>query len=133
ATATPAEEVTSVGLELVAEGLTSPVYLAPSPDGTARLFIVDQIGLVRILTPEGELLEQPFLDVRDRMQGIRGNYDERGLLGLAFHPDYASTGRFFVYYSAPIRAEAPAGWDHTRHLSEFTVSADDPNRADPGS
>lgn len=59
-------------------------------------------------------------------------FDERGLLGLAFHPDYATNGRFIVYYSAPLRAGAPAGFNHTSHISEFRVSGD-PNRADPGS
>ena len=60
-------------------------------------------------------------------------YDERGLLGLAFHPDFRTNGRFFVHYSAPRRTQAPATFDHTGHLSEFRVSAADANRADPAS
>jgi hypothetical protein len=55
------------------------------------------------------------------------------LLGLAFHPDYANNGRFFVYYSAPLAEGAPKGWNHTSHISEFTVSADNPDVADPNS
>jgi glucose/arabinose dehydrogenase len=122
----------TVGVRLVAEGLTAPVYMVESPDNSGRLFVVDQIGLIRILTPDGELLEEPFLDVRDRMVTLRTTFDERGLLGLAFHPGYGANGRFFVYYSAPLRPGAPDGWDHTSHISEFLVSSD-PNRADHGS
>ena len=123
----------AVGLELVADGLTSPVTLVPAPDGSGRRFVVDQTGTVRVLTPDGTLLPEPFLDVRDRMVALMPEYDERGLLGLAFHPGYAVNGRFFVYYSAPLRAGAPAGYDHTARISEFRVSAANPNRADPAS
>jgi glucose/arabinose dehydrogenase len=119
----------TVGVRLVAEGLTAPVYMAEVPDGTGHLFIVDQAGVIRILTTEGELLDEPFLDVRDLMVSFRPGFDERGLLGLAFHPKYAENGRFFVYYSAPLRPDAPDGWDHTSHISEFKVSSD-PNMAD---
>lgn len=121
----------SVALEPVAEGLTAPVTLVHPPDESGRRFIVDQAGTIRILSSEGELLEAPFLDVRERMVEIDESYDERGLLGLDFHPDYAANGRFFVYYSAPLAEDAPDDWDHTSHISEFSVSADDPNRADP--
>lgn len=119
-------------LSLVAEGLTAPVSMAEAPDGSGNLFIADQIGLIRVVTPDGGLQEEPFLDLRDQLVELRERYDERGLLGLAFHPDYASNGRFFVYYSAPLRPEAPEDWNHTSHLSEFRVSAD-PLRADEGS
>jgi glucose/arabinose dehydrogenase len=118
-----------VDLELVAEGLVAPLALVSSPDGSGRLFIADMIGLVHVLTPQGELLEQPFLDLRSRMVSLNPSYDERGLLGLAFHPQFAENGRFFVYYSAPLRPGAPAGWNHTSHISEFRVSAEDPDRA----
>jgi glucose/arabinose dehydrogenase len=128
----PVGDPMSAGLELVADDLTSPVALAEAPDGSGRLFIVDQIGVIRILTPDGSLLTEPFLDVRDRIVTLNPGFDERGLLGLAFHPAYATNGRFFVYYSAPLRAGAPAGFNHTSHVSEFHVTAD-PNRADPAS
>jgi len=128
----PMGDPMDVGVQLVADGLTSPVSLLPSPDGTGRLFVVDQIGLIRILMPDGSLREEPFLDVRDRMVPLMSFFDERGLLGLAFHPDYATNGRFFVYYSAPLRDGGPEGFNHTSHISEFRVS-DDPNRAAPAS
>jgi glucose/arabinose dehydrogenase len=126
----PAE---SIGLRLVADGLNSPVALVSPPDGSGRLFVVDRIGVVWVLSAEGEIGPEPFVDLRDRMVPLREDYDERGLLGLAFHPPYASNGRLFVYYSAPAAEDAPANWDHTSHLSEFRVSASVPGRADGSS
>lgn len=122
----------TVGVRLVVDGFTSPVFLGEIPDGSGRLVILDQVGQAWILTPEGELLSEPFLDVSDRMVTLSPGFDERGLLGLAFHPDYASNGRFFVYYSAPLREGAPEGFNHTSHISEFLVSSN-PNQADPNS
>ncbi|HSM57093.1 MAG TPA: PQQ-dependent sugar dehydrogenase, partial [Candidatus Sulfomarinibacteraceae bacterium] len=119
-------------VNLVADGFTSPVHLTEAPDGSGRLFVVDQAGLIHIIGPDGQLLADPFLDVRDRMVSLNPGFDERGLLGLAFHPDYASNGRFFVYYSVPLREGAPAGFNHTSRISEFHVSAD-PDHADPAS
>jgi glucose/arabinose dehydrogenase len=87
---------TAVGLQLVAEGLTSPVALVPPPDGSGRLFIVEQIGQIRVLQPDSGLMPDPFLDVSDRMVPLDPAGDERGLLGLAFHPDYAGNGRFLI-------------------------------------
>ena len=127
-----AEELPAVGLRLVAEGFTSPVTLVTANDSTGRLFVVDQIGLIRVIGSDGELLPEPFLDLRSRIVALNPGFDERGLLGVAFHPDYSDNGRFFVYYSAPLRDEAPAGFNHTSHISEFRVSSD-PNRADPDS
>jgi glucose/arabinose dehydrogenase len=123
----------TVGLELVADGFVSPVSLVAPTDGTERRFVVDRAGLVRIITSDGVLLAEPFLDVRDRMVGLMPGFDERGLLGLAFHPQFADNGRFFVYYSAQLRAGAPSGFNHTSHVSEFAVSATDPNVAAPDS
>ncbi len=119
-------------LELVAEGLISPHFLT-SPPGDDRRFVVDQVGTIHVLEADGTLRDEPFLDVSDRLVVLRETYDERGLLGLAFHPDYADNGRFFVYYSAPLRDEGPDRWDHTDHLAEFSVSHDDAHRADPSS
>jgi len=118
---------------LVAEGLNSPIAFVAAPDLSGRRFIVDQIGVIRILTSEGKLLDKPFLDIRDRMVQLEPDYDERGLLGLAFDPGFGRNGRLFVYYSVPLRSSAPKDWDHTNRLSEFKISADDPNRVDPAS
>ena len=123
----------AVGVRLVADGFTSPVALVSPPDGSGRLFIVDQIGLIRVLLPNGALAPAPFLDLRSRIVPLMPEFDERGALGLAFHPRYASNGRFFVFYTAPLRPGAPAGYDATSTIAEFRVSAADPNRADPSS
>ena len=131
----PSSEVAEpfeVGVREVAAGFTSPVAIVSAFDGSGRLFVVDQVGLVRILTAAGELLAEPFLDVRARIVPLNPFFDERGLLGLAFHPEYDVNGRFFVYYSAPLRAGAPAGFNCTATFAEYRVSAD-PNRADPTS
>jgi glucose/arabinose dehydrogenase len=122
-----------LGLELVAQGFTSPVALASPRDDTGRLFIADQVGTIWVLSADGERSAEPFLDLRDRMVGLNITYDERGLLGLALHPDFAENGRFFVYYSAPLRGDAPSDWDHTSHLSEFSLSEVGADRADPES
>ncbi|NLD74952.1 MAG: PQQ-dependent sugar dehydrogenase, partial [Chloroflexi bacterium] len=99
----------------------------------ARALVIDQVGLVRVLNVAEGLLPEPFLDLRDRMVAVRSGYDERGLLGIALHPGFAENGRLFVYYSAPLAEGGPGGWDHTSHVSEFAVSPDSPDRADPAS
>jgi glucose/arabinose dehydrogenase len=82
-----------IAAEVVAEGFSQPVYvIAPAND--PRLFVVDQPGRIWIIK-DGRRLETPFLDIASNVS-FRG---ERGLLGLAFHPDYAGNGRFFVDYT----------------------------------
>ncbi|MFQ5990600.1 MAG: PQQ-dependent sugar dehydrogenase [Candidatus Methylomirabilales bacterium] len=134
--ATPLAAAT-VRLELVAGGLTAPTALVSPPDGTKRRFIMEQVGRIRILMPDGRVLPEPFLNVQAKLVELNADFDERGLLGLAFHPDFKNNGRFFVYYSAPLRSDAPLRtrlyWNHTSHVSEFRVSSHNPNSADPNS
>ena len=104
----PLGEPRDIGVALVADGLTSPVALVSPPDGSGRLFVVDQVGLIRVIDADGTLRPNPFLDLRSRIVPLMSGFDERGLLGLAFHPGYSANGRFFVYYSAPLRPGA--GW-----------------------
>ena len=123
----------NVQLELFAHGFTSPVALLDPGDGSGRLFVVDQTGLIWILS-DGQRLEPPFLDLRDKVVELNALYDERGLLGLAFHPDFAANGRFYVSYSGHLRTGlSEAEWDHTSYISEFAVSSINPDLADPGS
>ena len=79
---------------VVTKGLVQPLYLTHAGDGSRRLFVVEQAGRIRILK-EGSLHPTPFLDISDMV--LSGG--ERGLLGLAFHPDYSHNGRLFVSYT----------------------------------
>lgn len=126
-----------VKLEPLATGLQSPVDLKEAPDGSGRLFIVEQTGNVRIVTPDGAVIPEPFLNLSRKIVRQYVRFDERGLLGLAFHPDFKSNGKFYVYYSYPIQEGDPnlrheLFGNHTSHVSEFKVS-DNPNVADAAS
>ena len=103
--------------ETVAAGLSAPVHLASPPEDD-RLFVVEQGGRIRVIH-DGQLLDTPFLDIRDRVSAG----GERGLLSVAFHPDYTANGRFFVDYTDT---------SGTTRIEEYTVTGD-PNVADPGS
>lgn len=116
----------TVRLTKVADGLTAPTGLATAPDGT--MVVLEQRGsLLRL--DDGTL--HPFGDLGERVIELNPRYDERGLLGMAFHPDYPSTRKVYLYYSAPLRPGAPDGYDHTNVLSEFAVGED--GRLDPES
>ena len=106
--------------ELVAEGYTRPVLVTHAGDGSGRLFVVEQRGVITIIQ-DGQQLETPFLDI-EAIVGDESN--EQGLLGLAFAPDYAETGTFYVNYTDT------AG---DTHVDECQVSEADPNAADPQS
>ncbi|NEU08339.1 PQQ-dependent sugar dehydrogenase [Flavihumibacter sp. R14] len=125
----------SVGLELIADGLVSPLSVVEAPDDSHRLFIVDQVGKIWIVKEDGAKLPEPFLDISSKLIGLLPGYDERGLLSIAFHPQYKSNGKFFVYYTAPPKPGGPepgVNWDHVNRIAEFTVSAN-PDKAEPGS
>ncbi|NQS74296.1 MAG: plastocyanin [Methanoculleus sp.] len=122
-----------IGLELVAQNLVAPMMVTSPDDGTGRLFVVDQVGIVQIVDADRNALPEPFLDLRSNLVKLSPRYDERGLLSIAFHPDYRNNGRIYVFYSAPPRPEAPKGWSCTNHISEFRVDPDNPNRVDMSS
>ncbi len=114
------EEPLQLALEQVVTGLTNPVDLQEAPDGSGRLFVVEQQGTIRVIQDE-LLVSTPFLDITDRVS-FSG---EMGLLGLAFHPDFAQNRRFFVNYTST------AGTLHSV-IAEYLAAAADPNLADPG-
>jgi glucose/arabinose dehydrogenase len=111
---------TQLFTERVASGLSRPVFVSSPPGDTARLFIVEQhVGRIKILTG-GVVLGMPFLDVGHL---ITSSGNEQGLLGLAFHPNYASNGYFFINYTDNSEATV---------IARYKVSGD-PNLADPDS
>lgn len=114
-----------LNFETVAEGFNSPVVLTHAGDRSNRLFVADQIGKIYVIE-DGELLSDPYLDLTEKVLDLDETYDERGLLGLAFHPDYKINGKFYVYYSSPKSGE---GINHESILSEFHVLNDNTNQA----
>jgi glucose/arabinose dehydrogenase len=129
-------------LKLISDNFVSPVAIIDAPDHSKRLFVVDQVGKIWIIDKHGNKMEQPFLDISSRMVTLETSYDERGLLGLAFHPNYKSNGKFYVFYTAPPppggpteqtgNTGLPITWDNTTRISEFRVSGN-ADMADMGS
>jgi glucose/arabinose dehydrogenase len=129
----PAQAQGNLALVKVADELAAPVFITHAGDGSGRLFIVEQGGTIRILR-NGAVLPTPFLDISDRVA-----FDgEAGLLSIAFPPNYAEDGYFFVYYNhdgelagpEPIDAGNNGGYDIV--VARFRVS-DNPDVADPDS
>lgn len=113
----PPPPMGGVRLEEVASGLTGPLGIAHAGDD--RLFVVEKSGRVRVIAA-GALLPTPFLD----LSAVVSTQDERGLLGLAFAPDYRTSREFYVYYTDSEGAAV---------LARYRTLADDPDVADVGS
>lgn len=116
----------AVDLVPVVTGLVRPLYITDAGDGTGRLFVVEQGGKIWVVE-DGQKLETPFLDVTALVSPeatTPAGYTERGLLGLAFHPDYAENGVFFINYTDVSGNTA---------IVRYEVSADQPNVANPDS
>ena len=105
-----------VNLELFKNGFTSPVDIQNAGDD--RLFIVEQAGIIKILNQDATINSEPFLNITS----LISSGGERGLLGLAFHPDYSNNGYFFVYYT---------NTTGDTQVARYTVDASDSNIADP--
>ena len=106
-------------LRVVVAGLDSPVEVTSAEDGSGRLFVVEQAGRIRLVT-DRKLVQRPFLDIVGRI----ASGGERGLLGLAFHPDFPTDPRLFVDYTDR---------DGNTVVSSFTLKPGDPDAADPDS
>jgi glucose/arabinose dehydrogenase len=121
-----AQLVQGLGAKKVAGGFEQPLYVTAPPGDTSRLFVVEQTGKIKIIQlPRRTVNATPFLDISSEIS-IQGN--EQGLLGMAFDPNYATNGRFYLNYTAP------GGSFHNglTHIARFTVSSD-PDVADPAS
>ena len=102
--------------------VSSPMFVANANDGSGRLFVVEQAGTIKIYK-NGALLATPFLNISSLVQCC----GEQGLLSMAFHPDYASNGYFYVYYINNIASPG----DIT--IARYSVSSDNADVADPAS
>jgi glucose/arabinose dehydrogenase len=124
ATRDAAPDPAGVQLVEVAGGFDRPLLVTHAGDGSGRVFVVEQSGGVWILQ-NGQRLETPFIDLGEviSQEVHRGGYSERGLLGMAFDPDYAQNGLFYVNYT---------DLNGDTVIAQFRVS-DDPNAADPNS
>lgn len=109
----------------VFQGLTVPVFVTGAGDGSGRLFIVQQSGEI-LVARDGSLQVEPFLDISDRTSLPRSgnNYGERGLLGLAFHPQFEQNGFFYVNYTDR---------NGDTNISRFQVRSENIDLADPSS
>lgn len=107
-----------IELDLVQNGFNNPVNLQNA--GDERLFVVEQGGRIKIMQPNGDVNADLFLDISSQIS----SGGERGLLGLAFHPDYSNNGFFYVYYTKP---------NGDSQISRFSVDSNNPDLADPGS
>lgn len=110
-----------VTLKAFAAGFVAPMEIKSIP-GSSDFLVVDQAGAIFRVAKDGMVSSKPFLDLKPKMVAVRQGFDERGVLGLALHPKFSQNRRFFVAYSAPLRADGPAGWDHTMHISEFKAN-----------
>jgi glucose/arabinose dehydrogenase len=126
-------------LQMVSDNFVSPISLVAPPDRSHRLFVVDQVGKVWIIDANGQKLPQPFIDISSKIVSLSPFYDERGLLDIAFHPDYKNNGKFYLFYTAQPPPGGPTNdagntglpkvWNNTTTVSEFKVS-NNPNVAD---
>lgn len=109
-----------IGTQVIVSGLNSPLDLEQPGDNSGRLFVVEQGGTIRIIQ-NGSVLPTPFLNISSEVIA----QDEMGLLGVTFHPSFAANGKFYVNY---VRNNAG---QFQSVISEFQVSAANPNQADP--
>lgn len=114
-------------LEEVANGLRNPLAMVHANDGTHRFFVAEQVGLVWVYLPDRSRLEKPFLNITKAVLTSSWEGDERGFLGLTFHPRFKYNRKLYVYYTVEV------GLDERIRISEFRVSARDMNMVDHAS
>jgi glucose/arabinose dehydrogenase len=134
--AAPAMAQAQIKLEKVVSGINTPLAMV-QPPGDARMFVIEQNGRIKI-AEGGQLKATPFLDIRSKIKaGLHHDFDERGLLGIAFHPKFRENGKFYIAYSAHLdygdKLDQMLWYDHSNVVEEYTVSSRDRNTADPSS
>ncbi|NXN53682.1 HIPL2 protein, partial [Rynchops niger] len=110
----------------VANGLRNPVLMVHANDHTHRMFVAEQVGVIWVYLPDGSRLEEPFLDIKSIVLATPWIGDERGFLGMAFHPEYKYNRKFYIYYSYMDKNRV-----EKIRISELKVLASDVNKADP--
>lgn len=111
--------IPDIRLIKIAKGFNKPVHITHAGDGSGRLFVVEQSGLIRIIQ-HGKVLDQPFLDIQDRVR----SGGEKGLLSVAFAPNYSKNGYLYVNYTGTMRRLSTI-------IARFKRQSD--NTADPNS
>ncbi len=117
-----------VKLQLVTDQVQSPVCMAVPGDGSNRQFVLQKEGRVWIIQ-HGKLLSEPFIDVSADMVKVNPAYDERGLLGMAFHPRFKHNGKFYLYFSAPVANPVKGKVNHKSVVAEYQVTKSSGNIA----
>jgi glucose/arabinose dehydrogenase len=120
APSSPSGDPPPLAYESVASGFSRPTFVTNAADGSNRLFVLEKVGRIRIIK-DGTTLSAPFLDLSSL---VLSSGNEQGLLGLAFHPEFESNGRFFVAYTAR---------DAANTVAEYRVSSSNADSADPAS
>ncbi|NXP06712.1 HIPL2 protein, partial [Thinocorus orbignyianus] len=110
----------------VANGLRNPVLMVHAKDHTHRMFVAEQLGVIWVYLPDGSRLEEPFLDIKSIVLATPWLGDERGFLGMAFHPQHKHNRKFYIYYSYMDKNRV-----EKIRISELKVLASDVNKADP--
>jgi len=130
-----------IELQTVLTGITSPMQWLSAKDGSGRMFLVEQTGKIKIFN-NGTLNATPFLDVTSRLVALSTNYDERGLLSMAFHPGFTNPSspgyrKIYTYTSEPVSGAADftvpinGAFNHQAVIAEWQVSAGNPDVIDP--
>ncbi|HKA80331.1 MAG TPA: PQQ-dependent sugar dehydrogenase, partial [Xanthobacteraceae bacterium] len=115
----PQNQVASITATRVAAGLTQPLFVTAPEDDAQRLFIVEKTGRIKVLDlSSGQVLATPFLDVSSQISTV----GEQGLLGLAFHPNFATNGLFYVQLTNP---------SGDNEIRRYQVFPNNPNQANP--
>jgi glucose/arabinose dehydrogenase len=135
----PKGEIT-IELTTVVEGLVAPLGVAVPDDNSGRMFVYDEVGVIHVVQ-NGAKVATPLLDLQSRLVPLMAGYDERGLLGVATHPQFAQNPLIYTYTSEPngpmadfmIMLEAPKTNNHQSVLAEWRIDPANPNRVDPAS
>jgi glucose/arabinose dehydrogenase len=131
----PAHAQTKIRLEPFVTGINTPLAMVQVP-GENRFFVLEQFGRVRVID-NGKLRPAPLLDIRTKIPNLHHDFDERGLLGIALHPNFKSNGKFYVAYSSHLDFQQDLGqmlwYSHSNVVEEYTMMKGDANSADPSS